>query len=141
MLKMTGISHCYGEHKVLKKMTLTVSPGQRIAIVGPTGAGKTTVIKGLISIFDTIGLDVALCAPTGRAAKRLSEATSMEAKTIHRLLEMGYDPDGRAVFNRNDFDLLDEQIIIVDEASMIDITLMQALAGNPAYPRNDGLAP
>ena len=98
-----------------------------LVLTGGPGTGKTTVVRALIRIFDSMGYSIALAAPTGRAAKRLSEATSMEAKTIHRLLEMGYDPDGRAVFNRNDFDLLDEQIVIVDEASMIDSALMCAL--------------
>ena len=98
-----------------------------LVLTGGPGTGKTTVVRALIRIFDSMGFSIALAAPTGRAAKRLSEATAMEAKTIHRLLEMSYDPEGRAVFNRNDFDLLDEQIVIVDEASMIDSSLMCAL--------------
>lgn len=96
-------------------------------LTGGPGTGKTTVVRALIHIFDSMGYDIALAAPTGRAAKRMSEATSMEAKTIHRLLEMSYDPSGRSVFNRNEFELLDEQMIIVDEASMIDSALMCAL--------------
>ena len=96
-------------------------------LTGGPGTGKTTVVRALIHIFDSMGYDIALAAPTGRAAKRMSEATSMEAKTIHRLLEMSFDPEGRSVFGRNEFDLLDEQIIIVDEASMIDNALMCAL--------------
>lgn len=96
-------------------------------LTGGPGTGKTTVVRALIHIFDSMGYHIALAAPTGRAAKRMSEATSMEAKTIHRLLEMNYDGEGRAVFARNEFDLLDEQIIIVDEASMIDSSLMCAL--------------
>ena len=98
-----------------------------MVLTGGPGTGKTTVVRALIHIFDSMGYEIALAAPTGRAAKRMSEATSMEAKTIHRLLEMSYDLDGRSVFNRNEFDLLDEQIIIVDEASMIDSALMCAL--------------
>ena len=96
-------------------------------LTGGPGTGKTTVVRALIHIFDSMGYDIALAAPTGRAAKRLSEATSMEAKTIHRLLEMSYDPSGRYVFNRNEHELLDEQVIIIDEASMIDSGLMCAL--------------
>ena len=98
-----------------------------LLLTGGPGTGKTTVVRALIHIFDSMGYGIALAAPTGRAAKRMSEATSMEAKTIHRLLEMSYDPEGRAVFNRNELELLDEQIIIVDEASMIDSSLMCAL--------------
>lgn len=98
-----------------------------MVLTGGPGTGKTTVVRALIHIFDSMGYDIALAAPTGRAAKRMSEATSMEAKTIHRLLEMSYDPDGHSVFNKNEFELLDEQIIIVDEASMIDSSLMCSL--------------
>ena len=96
-------------------------------LTGGPGTGKTTVVRALIHIFESMDYDIALAAPTGRAAKRMSEATSREAKTIHRLLEMNYDTSGRAVFNRNEFELLDEKIIIVDEASMIDSSLMCAL--------------
>ena len=96
-------------------------------LTGGPGTGKTTVVRALIHIFDSMGYHIALAAPTGRAAKRMSEATAMEAKTIHRLLEMSFDPEGRSVFGRNEFDLLEEQIIIVDEASMIDSSLMCAL--------------
>lgn len=109
-----------------KAITDALQSGVMILTGGP-GTGKTTVVRALIHIFDSMGYDIALAAPTGRAAKRMSEATSMEAKTIHRLLEMSYDPAGHYVFNRNDFDLLEEQIIIVDEASMIDSSLMCAL--------------
>ena len=96
-------------------------------LTGGPGTGKTTVVRALIHIFDSMGYDIALAAPTGRAAKRLSEATSMEAKTIHRLLEMSYGEGERATFLKNEDDLLEEQVIIVDEASMIDNLLMCAL--------------
>lgn len=98
-----------------------------MVLTGGPGTGKTTVVRALIRIFDSMGFDIALAAPTGRAAKRLSEATSMEAKTVHRLLEMTYDASGSFAFCRNEGCLLDEQIIIVDEASMIDTALMCAL--------------
>ena len=98
-----------------------------MVLTGGPGTGKTTVVRALIDIFDSMGYDVALAAPTGRAAKRLSESTSMEAKTLHRLLEMTYEQGGRYVFQRNEHELLDEQVIIVDEASMIDSALMCAL--------------
>ena len=96
-------------------------------LTGGPGTGKTTVVRALIRIFESMGYDIALAAPTGRAAKRMSEATSNEAKTIHRLLEMSYSEDGRAEFCKGEHDLLDEQVIIVDEASMIDSSLMCAL--------------
>ena len=96
-------------------------------LTGGPGTGKTTVVRALMRIFERMDFSVALCAPTGRAAKRLSEATSSEAKTIHRLLEMSYEGEGRPTFKRNEFDLLDEDVIIVDEASMVDNALMSAL--------------
>ncbi|MBO5938918.1 MAG: ATP-dependent RecD-like DNA helicase [Clostridia bacterium] len=96
-------------------------------LTGGPGTGKTTVVRALIHIFDSMGYDIALAAPTGRAAKRLSEATSMEAKTIHRLLEMTYGEGERSTFLKNEDDLLEEQVIIIDEASMIDNLLMCAL--------------
>ncbi|MBQ9086869.1 MAG: ATP-dependent RecD-like DNA helicase [Clostridia bacterium] len=96
-------------------------------LTGGPGTGKTTVVRALIHIFDSMGYEIALAAPTGRAAKRLSEATSMEAKTLHRLLEMSFEGEERSAFNRNEHNLLDEQVIVVDEASMIDNALMCAL--------------
>jgi len=98
-------------------------------LTGGPGTGKTTVIRALIQIFGNMGLEVALAAPTGRAAKRMSEATSHEAKTIHRLLEMGYSDDDseRAEFVRDENDPLEEDAVIIDEASMIDNSLMYAL--------------
>lgn len=96
-------------------------------LTGGPGTGKTTVVRALLHIFDSMEYKVALCAPTGRAAKRLSESTSCEAKTIHRLLEYGAE-DGRGPrFNRDEKNLLDENAIIVDEASMVDNRLMSAL--------------
>ncbi|MBR7099306.1 MAG: ATP-dependent RecD-like DNA helicase [Clostridia bacterium] len=97
-------------------------------LTGGPGTGKTTVVRALLHIFDSMGLKIALSAPTGRAAKRLSESTSCEAKTIHRLLEYGGEENGgRAKFNRDESNLLEENVIIVDEASMVDNLLMSAL--------------
>ncbi len=98
-------------------------------VTGGPGTGKTTVIRALIQIFDSMGFEVALAAPTGRAAKRMSEATSHEAKTIHRLLEMGYsgEDSSRPEFARDENDPLEEDVIIIDEASMIDNSLMYSL--------------
>ena len=103
-----------------------ISSGVSIITGGP-GTGKTTVVRALISIFKSLGLKVALCAPTGRAAKRLSEATGEEAKTIHRMLEMERDNTDEIRFMRNARCPLEEKVIIVDEASMIDLALMDAL--------------
>lgn len=104
-----------------------VSRGVLILTGGP-GTGKTTVIRGLIRIFDRMGLDCALAAPTGRAAKRMSEAASYEARTIHRLLEAVFQEGSETmVFSRNSDNQLDEDVIIIDEASMIDILLMSSL--------------
>ena len=97
-------------------------------ITGGPGTGKTTVVRGIISIFSELGLKTALAAPTGRAAKRMSEATGEEAKTIHRLLEMERGAGDEVKFNRNSRNPLDEKVVIVDEASMIDLSLMYALA-------------
>ncbi len=87
----------------------------------------STVIKAVISVYERLGLNVALAAPTGRAAKRMSEATSHEAKTIHRMLEFEYSTESRLSFGRNEKNRLDEDAIIIDEASMVDILLMEAL--------------
>ena len=96
-------------------------------LTGGPGTGKTTVVRALLHIFDSMGLKIALCAPTGRAAKRLSESTACEAKTIHRLLEYGGEEGGRVTFHRDEKNLLEENVVIVDEASMIDTALMSAL--------------
>ncbi len=103
-----------------------LSNGVMILTGGP-GTGKTTVIKALISIFETLGMKYVLAAPTGRAAKRMSEATSSEAKTIHRMLEMERTSDLETRFGRNAKNPLEEKVIIVDEASMMDLVLTEAL--------------
>ena len=99
-----------------------------MVLTGGPGTGKTTVVHALLHIFRSMDMSVALCAPTGRAAKRLSESTATEAKTIHRLLEMEFDEGGgHGHFRRNEQDLLDESVIIVDEASMVDNSLLCSL--------------
>ncbi len=98
-----------------------------LVLTGGPGTGKTTVIKGLLSIFGSLGLRVALAAPTGRAAKRMSEATSAEAKTVHRLLETVRSGDELPVFSRNQKNPLLEDVLILDELSMLDVLLAEAL--------------
>jgi exodeoxyribonuclease V alpha subunit len=94
-----------------------------LVMTGGPGVGKTTIIKAVLRILAAKGTDLLLCAPTGRAAKRMTEATGFEAKTIHRLLEV--DPKGG--FKRGDDNPLDCDLLVVDETSMVDVLLMQAL--------------
>lgn len=101
--------------------------GSVMVLTGGPGTGKTTVVRALLSIFESVGLKTVLAAPTGRAAKRMSEATSNEAKTVHRLLEMERTDTNDVRFMRNERNPLDERVVIVDEASMIDLSLMEAL--------------
>ena len=97
-------------------------------ITGGPGTGKTTIIKCIIGIFEKAGLKVLMGAPTGRAAKRMSETTGREAKTIHRLLEMGVGGDeDDMMFSKGEETPLECDVVIVDEASMIDIMLMHSL--------------
>lgn len=99
---------------------------QILVITGGPGVGKTTIVRAILSVFQYAKHSVALCAPTGRAAKRLTESTGNRALTIHRLLE--YEPR-LGQFQRNPDSPLDVDVVIVDEVSMIDIQLCQALLG------------
>lgn len=98
-----------------------------LVITGGPGSGKTTTINTIIQYFESEGMDIALAAPTGRAAKRMSETTGYEAKTIHRLLELSGGMDEHAGFERNEQNPLETDVIIIDEMSMVDITLMHNL--------------
>ena len=100
-----------------------------LVITGGPGTGKTTTINSIIRYFEMEGLDIFLAAPTGRAAKRMSETTGFEARTIHRMLELnGGVDDGSAVgFERNERNPLETDVIIVDEMSMVDVYLMNSL--------------
>jgi exodeoxyribonuclease V alpha subunit len=95
-----------------------------LVMTGGPGVGKTTIVKAILRILAAKGTGLLLCAPTGRAAKRMTEATGFEAKTIHRLLEV--DPRGGG-FRRGEDNPLDCGLLVVDEASMVDVMLMQAL--------------
>lgn len=120
--------------RIEQKMGLELAPGQRdalrqatrqkvLVLTGGPGTGKTTIVRGLIELFTAHGMRVHLCAPTGRAAKRLNETTGREAKTIHRLLE--YEAMGG--FRRTAAHPLDCDLLVVDESSMVDVPLMHQL--------------
>ncbi len=115
----------YEEHQ--RMAIATAAKKGLLVLTGGPGTGKTTTIRGIISIFEKQNLDIALAAPTGRAAKRMSEVTGMDAKTIHRLLEVEWDEDDRPVFRRNMQNPLDCNALILDELSMIDIHLFANL--------------
>src|SRR5207244_8886580 len=95
-----------------------------LVMTGGPGVGKTTIVKAILRILVAKGTNLLLCAPTGRAAKRMTEATGFEAKTIHRLLEVDRKGGG---FKRSDDNPLDCDLLVVDETSMVDVMLMQAL--------------
>lgn len=98
-----------------------------LIITGGPGTGKTTTINSIIRLYEMEGLDFMLAAPTGRAAKRMSETTGYEARTIHRMLELNGGVEGNAGFERNESNPLEADAIIIDEMSMVDITLMNSL--------------
>ncbi|NLM04711.1 MAG: ATP-dependent RecD-like DNA helicase [Clostridiales bacterium] len=99
-----------------------------MVITGGPGTGKTTTINTLIKVFEKLDMDITLAAPTGRAAKRMTEATGKEAKTVHRLLELGFSEEQESMFFQRDEDNpLTADVIIIDEMSMVDILLMHSL--------------
>lgn len=118
-----------------QKTGLSLAPSQKdairlalmakvLVITGGPGVGKTTIVNSILRILAAKGVNLLLCAPTGRAAKRMTEATGFEAKTIHRLLEV--DPKGGG-FKRNAENPLDCELLVIDETSMVDVPLMHAL--------------
>ena len=101
-----------------------------LVLTGGPGTGKTTTINAMIHFFESEGMDIFLAAPTGRAAKRMTEATGCEARTIHRMLELAYAPgndDNRMEFAKNQENPLETDVIIIDEMSMVDLPLMHVL--------------
>ena len=109
-----------------------------LLITGGPGTGKTTIVNGILELLGRMQLRCVLAAPTGRAAKRLTEVTGEEASTIHRLLEAGIDPgSGRMVFGRDEDQPLKADAVIVDEMSMVDVQLLHSLLR--AIPQNKRL--
>jgi exodeoxyribonuclease V alpha subunit len=122
--RRTGISYAPLQRRALQLALRR----QIVVITGGPGTGKTTSIKAILDLFNGMGLSTVMAAPTGRAAKRMTELTGREASTIHRLLEAGYSGDGyETVFKRDESDPLSCDAIILDECSMIDILLFGAL--------------
>lgn len=101
-----------------------------LVLTGGPGTGKTTTINAMIQYFESEGMEIYLAAPTGRAAKRMTEATGYEARTIHRMLELGFVPEGEdnhMHYGRNEDNPLEADVIIIDEMSMVDLPLMNVL--------------
>ncbi len=116
------------EYAVLQKRAICQAASNGVFILtGGPGTGKTTVVRAIIRVFDAMGLRIALAAPTGRAAKRMSQSAGEEAKTVHRLLEMEYGAEDKLRFRKNENDQLEDDVIIIDEASMLDLMLTDAL--------------
>ena len=122
--KESGLSYAPQQEEAIAR---SATSGLLLVTGGP-GTGKTTIVNGILSLFDQMGVKCALAAPTGRAAKRMTEVTGRDASTIHRLLEASIDPhSGDLYFNKNESDPLKVQAVIVDEMSMVDISLLHCL--------------
>ena len=117
------------EYAPLQRQTLHLAlENQLVVITGGPGTGKTTSIRAILAMFDALGIKTLLTAPTGRAAKRMTELSGQEAVTVHRLLGAKFAEDGeRVVFTKDESDRLDCNAVILDECSMVDVTLIDAL--------------
>ena len=121
------------EYAPLQKEAIRLALSSRVMVLtGGPGTGKTTTVNAILSLYEALYDRVALCAPTGRAAKRLSELTNHSASTIHRLLEVDYTT-GSVRFIHNEKNLLKYDVIILDEMSMVDVKLFQALLAAARY--------
>ncbi len=118
--------HITYEAQQRQAMLEAVAKGTLILTGGP-GTGKTTTLRGILTLLESMGESVALAAPTGRAAKRVSELTGYEAKTLHRLLEVKWDDSDAPLFERNEKNPLDADAVVVDEMSMVDTLLFESL--------------
>lgn len=118
--------HIEYEEEQRRAMIEAVSKGALILTGGP-GTGKTTTLRGIITLLESMGETVAIAAPTGRAAKRISQLTRHEAKTLHRLLEVKWDDSDAPVFDRNEKNPLEADAVVVDEMSMVDTLLFESL--------------
>lgn len=116
---------CYNDSQ-RRAIKIAAEKGILILTGGP-GTGKTTTLRGILKVFENQGLEVALAAPTGRAAKRMSELTGRDAQTIHRLLEVEWDRNDKPVFQRNRRNPISAGAVIIDELSMVDILLFSSL--------------
>ncbi|MCR4746913.1 MAG: ATP-dependent RecD-like DNA helicase [Clostridiales bacterium] len=121
--KANGITY----EKLQKEAIMTAAQKGVLILTGGPGTGKTTTVNGILELFERDGLNVVLCAPTGRAAQRMSEITGKEASTIHRLLEAERGSDDRMAFKRNEKNPIEADVLIVDELSMVDVILFSAL--------------
>ena len=118
--------HITYEEQQRRAMVEAIATGALILTGGP-GTGKTTTLRGIITLLESMGETVAITAPTGRAAKRISQLTGHEAKTLHRLLEVKWDDSDSPVFERNEKNPLDADAVVVDEMSMVDALLFESL--------------
>lgn len=118
--------HIEYEEQQRQAMVEAIAKGVLILTGGP-GTGKTTTLRGIITLLESMGETVAIAAPTGRAAKRISQLTGREAKTLHRLLEVKWDDSDSPAFDRNERNPLDADAVVVDEMSMVDVLLFESL--------------